>query len=342
MNDGGAEEMRSCTKCGTMYPRTRKYFGARLRGRCRRCERGWTLEHWQEVLQNWRPGQRKARTQGEWCICEVCGTEFWVFASTLAAGWGSCCKLACRDVKSTGQPNAGVAAGYAEKRLAAGFTPEGLRRLLADEGLSLAEAAVQLGYGQHTVWMWAQKWGLTPAKDADIAAVVSKRKGAGRKNWSEAAEQHAAARTAERNRRLWADPEYKARVSAKISAASEARWAERRMPPAQVKLHKNIARQIYRDLKTRKGGRSWELLVGYTLAALVLWLRSQFRGCMSWENYGRAWHIHHIWPASKCNFDTPDDPEFKRCWALSNLRPMWAKANIRKGAKWNGQTRLAL
>lgn len=29
---------------------------------------------------------------------------------------------------------------------------------------------------------------------------------------------------------------------------------------------------------------------------------------------------------------SPDDPDFKQCWALSNLRPLWAEENLRKGS----------
>ncbi len=28
-----------------------------------------------------------------------------------------------------------------------------------------------------------------------------------------------------------------------------------------------------------------------------------------------------------------DDPEFKAAWAMTNLRPMWGRENISKGAK---------
>jgi len=33
------------------------------------------------------------------------------------------------------------------------------------------------------------------------------------------------------------------------------------------------------------------------------------------------------------NFTNPDHMDFKKCWALKNLQPMWAKDNIIKGAK---------
>ena len=55
---------------------------------------------------------------------------------------------------------------------------------------------------------------------------------------------------------------------------------------------------------------------------------------MTWETHGKyGWHIDHKIPISAFNFESPKDLDFKKCWALINLQPMWAKENIRKGAK---------
>jgi len=50
---------------------------------------------------------------------------------------------------------------------------------------------------------------------------------------------------------------------------------------------------------------------------------------MSWENYGK-WHVDHIVPVASFIWTSSDDAEFKACWALTNLRPLWADANRRK------------
>lgn len=61
-------------------------------------------------------------------------------------------------------------------------------------------------------------------------------------------------------------------------------------------------------------------------------LESKFVEGMTWENRSE-WHIDHIRPIASFNYATPDDPEFKQCWSLSNLQPLWAKENMSKGAK---------
>jgi hypothetical protein len=42
-------------------------------------------------------------------------------------------------------------------------------------------------------------------------------------------------------------------------------------------------------------------------------------------------HIDHIVPQK--SFDLQDDNKWRACWALTNLRPMWAKDNLSKGGK---------
>lgn len=60
-------------------------------------------------------------------------------------------------------------------------------------------------------------------------------------------------------------------------------------------------------------------------------LQSMFSDGMNWDNYGK-WHIDHIKPCSL--FKQDDMTEFKECWSLQNLQPMWASDNIKKGNKY--------
>jgi len=65
-------------------------------------------------------------------------------------------------------------------------------------------------------------------------------------------------------------------------------------------------------------------------------VESLFKPGMNWNNYGygkNKWHVDHIRPISSFNFESTDDPEFKECWSLENLQPLWQEENLRKGAK---------
>ena len=107
---------------------------------------------------------------------------------------------------------------------------------------------------------------------------------------------------------------------------------ERRKSPKN-RLHAIIGSRIRASLLggERKAGRSWETLVGWTREELIVHLERQFVRGMSWENYGK-WHLDHIIPVSAFHFASSYDDEFMACWALTNLRPLWATENLRKGA----------
>lgn len=93
----------------------------------------------------------------------------------------------------------------------------------------------------------------------------------------------------------------------------------------KYRLSRNIKTGISKSLRTGKPGL-WEQRVGYTIAELREYLQRRFEPGMSWENYGQ-WHIDHIRPIACFDFSTYQENDFKRCWSLSNLRPLWAKDN---------------
>ena len=88
---------------------------------------------------------------------------------------------------------------------------------------------------------------------------------------------------------------------------------------------------MWRSLKDKKGGRSWETLVDYTLKELMDHLETNFLEGMSWDNYGN-WHIDHIKPVSSFNINSFDSDDFRECWELTNLQPLWAEDNLKKGS----------
>ncbi len=104
----------------------------------------------------------------------------------------------------------------------------------------------------------------------------------------------------------------------------------------KYKLKKNISNLIRISLKRNKSGYHWETLVGYTLEDLKKHLENQFKDGMNWEKFMKGEvHIDHIIPVSAFNFSKPEHIDFKRCWALNNLQPMWAKENMEKQDKLN-------
>ena len=122
--------------------------------------------------------------------------------------------------------------------------------------------------------------------------------------------------------------------------------------PEKNKMHRKRAylammadpnRKLKCTLRTRiqkvlKGQRKYEKtmkLVGCSIPELRQHLESQFLPGMSWENHGIfGWHVDHIKPCS--SFDLTDPEQQRLCFHYTNLQPLWALDNIKKGDFWQG------
>jgi hypothetical protein len=89
-------------------------------------------------------------------------------------------------------------------------------------------------------------------------------------------------------------------------------------------------RQAVRSQRTKKSS-SMLTLVGCTLSELISHLEIRFEPGMSWQNYGK-WHIDHIRPCA--SFDLTDPEQQKACFHFTNLQPLWALDNSRKGHRY--------
>jgi hypothetical protein len=70
--------------------------------------------------------------------------------------------------------------------------------------------------------------------------------------------------------------------------------------------------------------------IGCELSALKTHLESQFRDGMTWQNHGPVWHIDHKRPCARFNLADPE--EQRACFNYTNLQPLFALENLRKGA----------
>jgi hypothetical protein len=114
---------------------------------------------------------------------------------------------------------------------------------------------------------------------------------------------------------------------------------KRKLADPQYKLRKNISRTINYFLHGKKRGKSILKYIPYTVQNLKEHLEKQFEPWMNWNNYGKAsinkrtWQIDHIVPQSKLLYSSMEEGNFKKCWALENLRPLEAFENIKRGNK---------
>lgn len=100
----------------------------------------------------------------------------------------------------------------------------------------------------------------------------------------------------------------------------------------ETKLRTILRNRIYDALKGSRRVGSAVRDMGCTIKQLKIYLESKFLDGMSWDNYGvNGWHVDHITPLSK--FDLQDSEQFKKAVHYTNLQPLWASDNLKKGNK---------
>lgn len=114
------------------------------------------------------------------------------------------------------------------------------------------------------------------------------------------------------------------------------------LPASGPKVKAKRPRHWARDFQTefsdwmqgKPGARDLSGIVGYSREALRAHMARQFKGRMDWATYSRGkniregWVIEHIVPKRLFG---PD--QVAEAYALTNLRPYWARDNIRKGSQ---------
>ena len=96
-------------------------------------------------------------------------------------------------------------------------------------------------------------------------------------------------------------------------------------------LYNKMTKGIRRCLGRNKGGVGWLSLVPYTLEELKSHIESLFTDGMNWNLFYKGKiQIDHKLPNELFTYQFPTDTEFKLCWALNNLQPLWAVDNAQK------------
>lgn len=107
----------------------------------------------------------------------------------------------------------------------------------------------------------------------------------------------------------------------------------RRKVDSAYRLLQNLRVRHYQAVKASSLNKTFRTtdLLGCTSIELKKYIESKFTNDMNWENMGTFWHIDHVYPLSKINWDNIE--EVKKVCHYTNLSPMIAVDNIRKGNK---------
>jgi hypothetical protein len=133
--------------------------------------------------------------------------------------------------------------------------------------------------------------------------------------------------------------------------ATEREYRKRKSAVNPVfKLKCGVSSLVNRYLKLSGGNKNGLIrnnYFPYSDAELRGHLEKQFEPWMNWNNHGKydpktwddndpstwKWQLDHIIPQSDLPSSSPEEENFKKCWALENLRPLSAKQNILDGIR---------
>ena len=162
---------------------------------------------------------------------------------------------------------------------------------------------------------------------------------ASKKTWYEANKEEHKARS-----KAW----YEANIEKKKASSKAWSEANKEKSKAYQKVYKKKRYKedpVYRLLKNMRCGLCKVLsgkaksshtmeYVGMSPDELMNHLENKFTEGMTRDNYGK-WHIDHIRPLASFDFTGPDrEEQLHIAWSHTNLQPLWALDNIRKGAKY--------
>ena len=133
-----------------------------------------------------------------------------------------------------------------------------------------------------------------------------------------------------KNRILEYQKEYRQKNKDILNEKSRIRKKNKRHVDPLYKLKCSIrsrTRQAFTKKRWLKG-KGTEHLLGTDYKTAFQHIENLFTEGMSWENHGE-WHIDHKKPLASAK----TEEELKKLCHYTNLQPLWALDNIRKGAK---------
>lgn len=197
---------------------------------------------------------------------------------------------------------------------------------LRDDGNSIRQIANKLGVGKETARCWVNP----QAREKNIIKSRRRREENPeyyRKAWNQWEQNNPDKARATRTK---ASRTYKTRHIAKIRSYNNEYTIRRRKTDILFKLAFDLRCRLRLALKNGQKRGSAVKDLGCTVAELKAHLESHFLPGMTWENHGK-WHIDHKKPLA--SFDLTDRQQFFEACHYTNLQPLWAEDNFRKGAR---------
>src|SRR5208283_2328184 len=124
---------------------------------------------------------------------------------------------------------------------------------------------------------------------------------------------------------------YRADNKEAIAVRANAYEKQRKQIDIQFWLAGNLRSRLRCAIKNNQKSGSAVRDLGCSVEFLKQHLEQQFKVGMTWENYGKVWHIDHIEPL--CSFDLEDREQLLIACHYTNLRPLFKEDNLKKIAE---------
>jgi len=109
---------------------------------------------------------------------------------------------------------------------------------------------------------------------------------------------------------------------------------KRKKTNIQFRIASKLRSSLYIALSRRNNSKTSYTfdLLGCSVDEFKNYMENLFAPGMTWDNHGvYGWHIDHIIPCVA--FDLTKEEDQRKCFHYTNMQPLWAKDNLKKGAK---------
>lgn len=113
-------------------------------------------------------------------------------------------------------------------------------------------------------------------------------------------------------------------------ALQKKRYRQKKENDPLFKVKRSVRRRLWKIISSNGflKNKNTEAIIGCTWTELKKYLEEKFVEDMSWDNYGE-WHIDHIIPLAAAE----SEEDIYRLNHYTNLQPLWAIDNLKKGSK---------
>ncbi len=124
--------------------------------------------------------------------------------------------------------------------------------------------------------------------------------------------------------------EYKKNNKEKINLKRRIYTQNKMLCPIE-RIKRNMKSLLSSKIKKKDTSKSY---LGEDFNIIISWFEFNIKDSdMTWENYGKYWHIDHTIPIN--SFDLENDKENLICFSWMNLMPLHKTTNLKKGDKIN-------